>query len=134
MHNVGKWLLESTGVVAVAALMALSAGCNNCEKLTEKICSDLGADDCAVWKEIDGPAKVVPQGRKPNRACGNILETELAYDGLLNGAKGTVVGEKLKRAVKAGDKAEIERLKGESEAVMKSVEEGLEKLKKQTGR
>lgn len=126
-------LLRGWAAPAVLAAVGLmSSGCNNCEKLTEKVCSDLG-EDCALWKELEGPDKAIPGGRRVNRACGERMEG-LPYDSILSSAKGLVVGEKIKRAAKAGDKAELERLNKEMDEVKKKTDEILAKVKEQTGR
>jgi hypothetical protein len=120
------------GPLIVAASLCFS-GCNNCEKLTEKVCAELGKD-CELWKEIGGPDQITPQGRKVNRACGTILDNELALEGTVNSARGTVLAERLKRAIAKKDQAEIDKVKGELEENKKRIEAGLEKVKKQVGR
>jgi hypothetical protein len=120
-----------TLLASIVSAVAL-AGCNNCEKLTEKVCAELGSD-CALWKEIGGPDQITPQGRKVNNACGMILDNELAYEGLVNSARGTVLTERLKRAIAKKDQAEVAKVKAELDANKKRIEAGLEKLKKQVG-
>ena len=116
----------------LAAAVALG-GCNNCEKLTEKVCSELG-DDCALWKEIGGPEQITPQGRKVNRACGEVLDNELALEGLIASARGTVLTERLKRAIASKNQAEVEKVQKELAENKKRIDAGLEKIKQQTGR
>lgn len=130
--NGRRWVSE-TSWVSLAVVGALLAGCNQCEKLTEKVCAELG-NDCALWKELGGPDQITPQGRKVNRACGEILDNELALEGLVTSARGTVLVERLKRATAKKDQAEIDKVKAELEANKKRVQEGLEKVKRQTGR
>ncbi len=36
---------------AVIITLGFVAGCDVCGKLDERMCTDLGAEDCAVWKE-----------------------------------------------------------------------------------
>jgi hypothetical protein len=108
-------------------------GCNNCEKLTEKVCAELGKD-CELWKEIGGPDQITPQGRKVNRACGDVLDNELAFEGIVNSARGSVLLERLQRATAKKDQAEIDKVKAELEENKKRIAAGLEKVKKQVGR
>jgi hypothetical protein len=92
-----KSSLLGVGLLALASTAL--GGCNACEKLEEKICGDLGADDCAIWKEADGP-KSLYGGRRENRACTNMLAGP-AYDGMLKGAQAVVeVQKKLKNKKK----------------------------------
>jgi hypothetical protein len=92
-----------------SALLAIAflSGCNNCEKMTEAICKDLGPEDCATWKAIGGPDQAVPGGRKVNRACGTIMDNELAYKGLVKGARGMVLAEQMKKAPDNATRMEI---------------------------
>lgn len=99
------------GVVVVGVTALVIAGCNQCERLVETMCKDLGAEDCATWKEIGGPEKVVPGGRKPGNACSAISSNEKAYKGMLLGARGTVIAHRYSEAVRADDKATAAKLK-----------------------
>lgn len=45
--SVVKFVKHSGLVVGLALL----AGCDVCGKLDERMCNDLGAEDCALWKE-----------------------------------------------------------------------------------
>jgi len=125
--------LFGSRAAALLALLSLLAGCNNCEKLTERVCSELG-DDCALWKEIGGPDDIIPGGAKVNRACGEYLDDELTLDSVINTARGKVLIERLNRAVKTGDKAEADEVKGELDENRKRIEAGIEKVKQRTGR
>lgn len=113
---------------ALAVSMA-GLGCNQCEKMTTQICAELG-EDCELWKEIGGPAEAVPGGRGVNRACGNIMDNELAWEGTLNSHRGRVYAEQLKRAVAAKDQAGIDAAKKKLEENEARIEEGIAKLKK----
>jgi hypothetical protein len=90
-------------LVAVASLSA----CNNCEKMTDAICKDLGAEDCATWKAIGGPEKVIPSGRKVNKACGEFMSNEVAYKGLVKAARGTVLADQMQKATDNAKRMEI---------------------------
>jgi hypothetical protein len=83
-------------LLSVGAL--LLTGCNNCEKLTDAICKDLGAEDCATWKASGGPDQILPSGRKVNKACGTFLGNDAVYQGLVKTARGQVIGEQMKQA------------------------------------
>lgn len=121
------------GYATVLGLTFALAACNNCEKLVDKVCGDLGADDCEIWKELDGPDNVASTGRRQNDRCGDVLEG-IPYDSAVLAARTLVVGEKVKRASKAGDSAALEKLKAEQGELKKETAEILEKVKKQTGR
>ncbi len=90
-------------VRAVALCLCLTgfAACNNCEKLVEKVCSDLGADDCAYWKQHGGADKLIPGGRGVNRACGMMLG-DAVYPPLLKGQRDMVKAYRTADAAKAG--------------------------------
>ncbi|MBS2020618.1 MAG: hypothetical protein JST00_47630 [Deltaproteobacteria bacterium] len=103
-----RMTLLATTLLASALLLI---GCNQCRALEERICSDLGADHCAVWKELGGVDNVMKAGRGSGRACGQIASTPAAYDGILLGQRGLVLGELMKRASAKGDKAEVDRLR-----------------------
>lgn len=76
--------LAVLAAVSTAALFALS-GCNPCEKLEEKLCADLGAEDCALWKKGGGPESLTG-GRRDSRACTNMMAGP-SYDAMLKGAR-----------------------------------------------
>ncbi len=126
-----RQLLALTAMI-LGAVVGLGA-CNNCEKLCDKVCSELG-EDCELWKEIGGPEQITPQGRKVNRACGDVLGNELAFEGTVTSARGAVLAEQLKRAIAKKDQAEIDRVKKELEENKKRIAEGLEKVKQRNGR
>jgi hypothetical protein len=98
--NISRFLMV---VLAVASLY----GCNNCEKMTESICKDLGAEDCATWKAIGGPERAIPGGRKVNRACGTIMDNEVAYKGLVKSARGLVLADQMTKATDNAKRMEI---------------------------
>jgi len=121
-------LRHTLALTALGFIVAAVAGCNNCEKLTERVCADLG-DDCALWREIGGPDQITPQGRKVDSACATINATEAAYKGMLSSARGMVLAERLTRAAEKGDKAEMEKVKALLEAHKADVETNLAKMK-----
>jgi hypothetical protein len=88
------------GAVCVFAL----GGCNNCEKMVEKLCNDLGPADCALWKKSGLDRSLVPEGRKVNSACGTMM-SDTVYPGVLKGARTQV--EALKKVEAAKAKANI---------------------------
>ncbi len=75
-------MIAKLGTALAAA--ALFSGCNQCESLEEKLCGDLGAEDCKVWQESNGP-DMLYSGRRSNRFCFNARFT--GYDPLLAGAR-----------------------------------------------
>lgn len=68
---------------AIVAVVVFS-GCNQCEALEEKLCDDLGAEDCKIWRESNG-TDILYSGRRSNRFCFNARFT--GYDPLLQGAR-----------------------------------------------
>ena len=94
------WLVVGLGLAALS-------GCNNCEKMTESVCKDLGAEDCASWKATGGPEKVIPGGRKVNKACGMMMDNEAAYKGIVKSARLMVLSDKLQKATDNTQRKEI---------------------------
>ena len=89
--------------VAFLAFGAMSlAGCHACEDLTEKICADLGPEDCKLYKEGGLAEKMLPStaGRGRNKAC-SAMASEPAYSGVLTGAKQAVAAQKAAEAAAA---------------------------------
>jgi hypothetical protein len=86
---------------AAAALFVLAvAGCNNCEKMVEKVCGDLGPDDCAVWKRNGLDKSFIPTGRGTNSTCGRMMSGS-AYEGLIKGARQQVAAARNAEKAKA---------------------------------
>jgi hypothetical protein len=74
--------------VAVLAAAWLLSGCNNCEALAESVCSEIGPEDCALWKEAKGPESLAG-GRRSGRACFNARFTPGGSSAIVQGAKAT---------------------------------------------
>ncbi len=72
--------------VIASLVLALLPSCNNCQALEEKICEDLGAEDCQLWKEGKGPETLFT-GRRSGRSCFNARFNPMQYDPYLTGAK-----------------------------------------------
>jgi hypothetical protein len=82
----------------------LTSGCNNCEKMVEKLCTDLGPEDCALWKKSGLDQSLVPGGRKVNSACGTMM-SDAVYPNVLKGARQQVEGlHKIEKAKAAAPK------------------------------
>lgn len=113
--------------LGILSLLTLATGCNNCEKFTDSICNDLGAADCAIWRATGGPEKVIPGGRGVNSFCGKMLDNETTYQGILLGARGTVLAEKLKKAAAAKDDAKVKALTEELKKHTAKVKAGFAK-------
>ena len=64
-------------IIVVAGTLLLSSlclvGCNNCENMIEKMCSDLGTEDCAYWKQRGWDRELIPGGRGVTKACGMMM-------------------------------------------------------------
>jgi hypothetical protein len=82
----------------LASSMLLLGGCNACEELEKSLCKDLGEEDCALWKEADGPSSLYG-GRRENRACIN-MSAGPSYDAVLKGAKAVAEAQKKIKAKK----------------------------------
>jgi hypothetical protein len=91
----GSWSLLVV-VTAVACSFGLT-GCKTCDDLIQKMCTDLGPDDCKYWKDHGWDQKIIPGGRRVNRACGQMMDDNI-YKPLLNAAKNQV---KIQRGVDA---------------------------------
>jgi hypothetical protein len=85
------------------AMLLVASGCNNCEKLTQKLCTDLGPEDCAVWKKAGLEESMIPGGRKVNSACGSMM-SDAIYPNILQGTRQQV--EATKKANAAMQKAQ----------------------------
>ena len=83
--------------IAVALALFGLTGCNNCEALTEKICDDLGPEDCQLWKEGKGPESL-SSGRRAGRFCFNARFNPMQYSPLLTGAKAMAASMKQAKA------------------------------------
>jgi hypothetical protein len=101
-----KRILGAVGLLGIVFV----AGCNNCEKLAEAICKDLG-DDCAEWKALGGPDTVTPGGRNSNKACGLQLDNEISVKSFVIAGRGRVLGARLEKAEASGDKAKAEAIR-----------------------
>jgi hypothetical protein len=88
-------------VVALLGLLSGLAGCNNCDALAQTICEDLGAEDCALWKEAKG-ADGLANGRRRERQCFNARFAPGAYSPYLQGAQNTAAVMKTVKAKQAG--------------------------------
>jgi hypothetical protein len=73
-------------IVIVGFCLGLLPSCNNCEALEARICEDLGAEDCQLWREGKGPETLVT-GRRAERGCFNARFNPMQYDPHLTGAK-----------------------------------------------
>jgi hypothetical protein len=117
--------------LALASVLLLASGCNNCEKLTDRLCKDLGPEDCASWREAGGPDSVIPRGSGVNKTCGMIMDIDASYQGFLQGARGTAVGRQLQKASAANDDAKIAELTAKQAKITAEVKAGLAKLRQQ---
>lgn len=85
----------------VLGVLALLPGCGACERLSDKICGELGAEDCAIWREAKGDETIVNSRTKTcvNASFGS------SYDVYLNGARITV------KAMKDAKEKQLQRQK-----------------------
>jgi hypothetical protein len=89
---------KAAAVISVLLMCQGLAACNQCEALEEKLCGDLGAADCALWRKYKGPDALY-SGRRQNRFCMN-ARFGSTYDAMLTGAKAVVASAKLVEAKK----------------------------------
>lgn len=73
-------------IILLMACSMAASGCNNCEALEEKICEDLGAEDCKYWKKGNGPDALI-SGRRSAKGCFNARFNPGQYEPYLQGAK-----------------------------------------------
>jgi len=111
------------GYTLIFTISLMTYGCNQCEKLTETVCKDLGPEDCATWKEVGGPERVIPEGRKSGKVCGQMASNEQAYKGLVLGARSTVLTHRLTEAAKTNDKEAIAKAKAALDENTKAITE-----------
>lgn len=90
--------MANSSLFAALVAVGLLVGCNNCEKLTDAVCKELGAEDCATWKAAGGPENVIPGGKRSNKACGLIADNEVSIKGLIKSARMVAVVEQIKQA------------------------------------
>ena len=109
------------GCIVIGATALMISGCNNCERLSESVCKDLGPEDCATWKELGGPESVTPGGRKPNKACGEMASNEQVYKGLVLKSRSTVLAHRLTEAAKTNDKEAIAKAKAALDENTKAI-------------
>jgi hypothetical protein len=93
--------------LSLSIAVGLLVGCNNCEKLTESVCKEIGAEDCAIWKASGGPENVIPGGRRSNKACGLIGDNEVAYKSLIKSARMVALVEQIKKATDDAKRKEL---------------------------
>lgn len=115
------------GFHAYPAALLLTLGlalpaCASCEDMVEKVCSELGPEDCETWKSIGGPDQVVPGGRKANNACRTMMNNEQAMKGSVLGARGAVLAHEMQEAANAGDTAKIEEIKKKLDENTKAIQ------------
>lgn len=106
-----RGLLVSVGI----AIAAVLSGCDSCGKLDERMCADLGAEDCAVWKEngmtFTDQAEQSPGGGRRSGlkrmlfgsgsdVC-NAASNDAAYPQILAGTKQAVAGMRAANKAKA---------------------------------
>ena len=81
------WMLTS---IALAA-------CNPCKKLEDKMCADLGAEDCAIWRAPPLDRLGVGRGNMNAQMCSNAMD-EPTYGQLLDAARKAVAAQKKSKA------------------------------------
>lgn len=93
-------------------LVLATTGCNVCEDLDKRMCADLGAEDCALWKEAGLNFEAQAAGREGRRGwfkklffggnsavCKNSGD-DAVYPTILSSTKQAVAG--LRKAKEAG--------------------------------
>ncbi|WP_438015409.1 hypothetical protein WMF18_31675 [Sorangium sp. So ce315] len=99
-------------VLMLCVVGALAMGCNVCEDLDARMCGDLGAEDCALWREnglnFTAQAKSRPRRMLRDTLFGADAQTcesagsDAVYSQILQATKAQVAAvRKAKQAVEA---------------------------------
>ena len=91
--------LLSRAFLLFSCVAGVSA-CHDCEKLVERMCTDLGPEDCTYWKAHGWDAQLIPQGRGVNKACGTMM-SDAVYQPLIKAQKDMVAAYRKVDATKA---------------------------------
>ncbi len=94
-------MFKKTLLVSALSFIALSSiGCGKvCDELETRMCTDLGPEDCKIWKEDLGGLESIRSGRKADKNCGNIMLTG-GYDTMVENYKKAAVSIRESRAPK----------------------------------
>jgi hypothetical protein len=76
-------------MAVVALASTVLGGCDPCGALEEKICADLGPEDCEVWKAAPVNKAGIGDETMTSESCSNGLSGQL-YDRLLAAARTAV--------------------------------------------
>ncbi len=90
---------KTLSISALLFTVFASVGCGKvCDQLENKICTDLGPEDCVIWKEDLGGLESIRSGRKADKNCGNMMM--MGYDTMLANYKPAIEAIKKSRAPK----------------------------------
>ncbi len=96
-----RWIF-AVGTAALALASGGLGACKGCDDLIAKMCTDLGADDCAYWKKHGWDQQMLPKGARVNAYCRDPMMSDAFYPKLL---------EIQKQQVKANQQADEIRAK-----------------------
>jgi len=90
-------MFKTTLSISALLFIAFSSfGCGKvCDELESRMCTDLGPEDCKIWKEDLGGLESIRAGRKSDKNCGNIMLVG-GYDTMLAAYKDAA--EKIKKS------------------------------------
>lgn len=83
------------GWVMLSSIAVLA--CNPCKNLEDKMCADLGAEDCAIWRAPPLDRLGVGRGHMNAQMCSNAMD-EPTYGQLLDAARKAVAAQKKVKA------------------------------------
>lgn len=106
------FMQSKINVLMLCVVGALATGCNVCEDLDARMCEDLGAEDCALWREkglnFVAQAKSRPRSALKDMLFGADAQTcrsagsDAVYSQILQGTKAQVAAlRKAQQAVEA---------------------------------
>ncbi len=81
-------------IASFASLLGLSVGCGvPCDMLEDKICEELGEEDCKAWKASGAPDQL-RSSRRAARSCLNAMSGP-SFDAYVQGARAQAEAQKL---------------------------------------
>ena len=92
--------MSHRGIFSLILCLGLFTACHECDDLVQKMCTDLGPEDCAYWKAGGMDQKLIPGGRGVNKFCG-MMKGDAVYQPLLKAQRDWVKAMRNADAVRA---------------------------------